>query len=217
MQPSPAHEAHAQSLDFAQLVNRVKAGDDSAMTQLTESLGPTMRRMARELIGKSLQSHLDSDDLVQSVQLVLWLGLRTGKFPFVSTENLFGLVRTLLRRQVARYCRSAKPHMSRTIDAKLGNTLADVNLWAVANDDEPAKATELDDLVEHFVSQLAELDQRLIKLRLQGFSTADAARRLRVDAGLLRVRLGRLRKRFADFRTELAKAPVAVPVIDSQA
>src|SRR5262245_42414982 len=203
------------STEFAELVNRVRNGDDSAMTRLTEKYGPAMRRSARELIGKSLQSHLDSVDLVQSVQLILWLGLRTGKFSIDAPENLLGLAKTLLKRKVARYCRSVKLHMKSTVDGNLADTLPDTMLFPPSHEGEPARITELDDLVEHFISQLGDLDRRLISLRLEGHSTADAARCLNVDSGLLRVRLGRLRKRFADFRALLTKSPVRVPDAES--
>jgi RNA polymerase sigma factor (sigma-70 family) len=200
----------APTSEFLDLVNRVKAGDDSAMTQLTEKYGPAMRRTARELIGKSLQSHLDSVDLVQSVQLILWLGLRTNKFSLESPENLLGLAKTLIKRKVARYCRNAKPHLSQTIDGKLGDTFGEMCLFP-SQDADASRAKELDDFVEHFLSQLGDMDRRLISLRLEGHSTADAARVLNVDAGMLRVRLGRLRARFEDFRDVLAKSAVSVP------
>src|SRR5437870_11417044 len=98
----------AATKNFRQLVSRVQAGDDTAMSQLTEQYSEPLRRSARHLIGKMLQSHLDSVDLVQSVQIVLWLGLRTGKLTVDSPEKLLALAKTLLRRKVARYCRSAK-------------------------------------------------------------------------------------------------------------
>ena len=69
------------------------------------------------------------------------------------------------------------------------------------------QSSEFDDLVEHFLAQLGDMDRQLIKLRFQGFTTADAARRLNLDPGFLRVRLGRLRKRFAEFRTLIARTP----------
>lgn len=201
--------------EFAQLVNRVRDGDDSAMTKLTEKYGAAMRRTARELIGKSLQSHLDSVDLVQSVQLILWLGLRAGKFTIEGPENLLGLAKTLLKRKVARYCRSVKLQMKCTIEANLADTLPDTMLFGATNEGEPARISELDDLVEHFINQLGDLDRRLISLRLEGYSTAEVARSLNVDSGLLRVRLGRLRKRFADFRDMLTKSSVHVPAAEA--
>lgn len=206
---SPNTVENASSTEFAQLIARVQSGDDSAMTSLCERFGPAMRRTARELIGRTLQSHLDSVDLVQSVQLVLWLGIRTGKFSVEAPENLLALAKTLIKRKVARYCRDVKPQMTVvTIEGNLHDTLDDVMLFPPTRDADPTRTPEIDDLVDNFVQQLGDLDRRLVCLRLEGYSTAEVARRLCVDAGLLRVRLGRLRKRFADFREVLARSPV---------
>src|SRR5712671_6314786 len=49
---------------FAQLVERIQAGDDAAMSVLMEKYSEPLRRAASQLIGKALRSQLDSVDLV---------------------------------------------------------------------------------------------------------------------------------------------------------
>ncbi len=192
---------------FVQLMSRLRGGDDSAMSQLMVSYGDAFERVARQLVGRVLRSQLDAVDLVQSVQIVLWLGLRTGKFLVESPEGLVALVRTLLRRKVSRYMRSHKPQMTETIDASLVDTVVDRALIPMSSEPNPQKSSEFDDLVEYFLGQLGDLDRQVIRLRLRGMSTADVARDLRLDPGYLRVRLGRLRKRFAQFREMIDKLP----------
>lgn len=186
---------------------RLKAGDDGAMTQLLDLYGAAFERAARQLVGKMLQAQLDAVDLVQSVQIILWLGLRTGKFTIESPDALLALTKTLLRRKVARYLRDNKPQRTETIDASMMDTVTDRVLDPNAIQSDPQRSSEFDDLVEHFLGQLEELDRQLVRLRLRGYSTADVARALDLDAGYLRVRLGRLRKRFAQFRETIADAP----------
>lgn len=205
----------ATKQEFMLLIERVKAGDDVAMAQLMLQYRGAMCRAARQLIGKSLQSQFDSVDLVQSVQLVLWMGLRTGKFEVETPQAFLGLARTLLRRKVARFCRAQKLAMAKTVELKAGTTFADVTFYAPAPDADPSELSQFDDIVEHFLDRLSEVDRRLIRMRFQGFSTADAARELGIDSGVLRVRLGRLRKRFADFRHSLSDAAAPEPAVDA--
>jgi RNA polymerase sigma factor (sigma-70 family) len=197
----------SSSNTFVQLMSRLRAGDDSAMSQLMNSYGDAFERIARQLVGRMLQSQLDAVDLVQSVQIVLWLGLRTGKFVVESPDAMLGLVRTLLRRKVARYMRSHRPQMTETIEASLVETVVDRALIPISTEPNPQKSSEFDDLVEYFLGQLGELDRQLVRLRLRGHSTADVARDLNLDPGYLRVRLGRLRRRFAQFREMIDKMP----------
>ena len=196
---------------FTQLVQRVKTGDDAAMTELMEEYSEPLRRAACLMIGKALRSQLDSVDLVQSVQIILWLGLRTGKFSVATPENLLALAKTLLRRKVARYWRSVKTPLATISDVSLIDTVVDQALFPIRQEPTPDQSSEFDDLVEYFLEQLGDTDRQLIKLRFQGFSTADAARHLNLDPGFLRVRLGRLRKRFAEFRHLIAKSPRKEP------
>ena len=51
---------------------------------------------------------------------------------------------------------------------------------------------------DRILPHLDDKDRRLVELRLQGFSTAEAARQLGEDADVLRVRLSRLRRRLRD-------------------
>jgi RNA polymerase sigma-70 factor (ECF subfamily) len=208
-----------ENVEFAELVVLVKAGDDWAMAELMKRYAEPMRRTAGQLIGRTLQAQLDSVDLVQSVQLILWLGLRAGRFSVTSPEGLLALAKVLLRRKIARYCRSLKPAtMTGTIEGVLSTTLIDQQLVSASPDTDPQRSAEFDDLVEHFLAQLDDLDQQLVKLRFQGYSTADAARHLRLEPGFLRVRLGRLRKRFGDFRETLtgrSAASASTPLEES--
>jgi RNA polymerase sigma-70 factor, ECF subfamily len=198
----------ADTTDFAELVDRVKAGDDLAMAQLIKQHEGALLRTASALIGRSLQSSLDSVDLVQSVQMVMWVGLRTGKFSLPTPEQWLGLAKVLLKRKVARHCRSIQPQAHATLDGALRDTVKDMAIFTPPTENDPSEKAEFDDLVENFLSQLDGLDRELVKLRFEGHSTADVARKLNLDAGVLRVRLGRLRKRFGEFRNLLTTTPV---------
>jgi hypothetical protein len=58
--------------------------------------------MADRLIASSLCAHLDAEDLVQGVSIILRQGLRDGKLEIEGPQQLIRLAGTLLRRQAAR-------------------------------------------------------------------------------------------------------------------
>jgi RNA polymerase sigma-70 factor (ECF subfamily) len=62
----------------------------------------------------------------------------------------------------------------------------------------PAEVAEYNDTLKYLYSKLEEKDRQVVDLRLQGYSTAEVARRLGLDADVLRVRLSRLRRRLRD-------------------
>src|SRR6185369_15205987 len=92
--------------------------------------------------------------------------------------------------------------MNATIECNLNETLVDQPIYSSATNAIPNDA-DFKDVVEFFLSQLGDLDRQMIKLRVEGHSTAEAARHLNVAPSYLRVRLGRLRTRFSHFRDHI--------------
>ena len=64
-----------------------------------------------------------------------------------------------------------------------------------SSDADPAAEAALRDQIERLLSQLGDTERRVMELRLEGFTTAEVARRLGLDSDVLRVRLSRLRRR----------------------
>lgn len=174
--------------DFAELVSRSQAGDETAMAKLVTMYGKALRRAARVLIGAPLRPVLDSVDLVQSINIILLQGLRRNKVDVTSPEKLMALCLTLLRRRVARYWRRIKIDNA-AVKASGAALAANSNRRG-----DPSQALQ----VSETLAELEEPDRRLVALRLWGYSTAEAARELGMDAAVLRVRLARLRKKLRD-------------------
>jgi RNA polymerase sigma-70 factor (ECF subfamily) len=184
--------------DFATLVARVRLGDGEALAALVTGYEAEVRLAARVLLGQALRSHLDPADLVQSVHRSLILGLRCNTITLSSPEQLRGLALTMVRRKVARHWRRLR--RQKRLDAPAAETreTADALTSLSSPDPDPAREAQYRDSVAHLMRNLHEEDRRLVELRLQGHSTAEAARRLGVDADVLRVRLSRLRRRLRE-------------------
>ncbi len=173
--------------EFEELLERIRGGDESAMADLLEMYSPALRRAARLLIGAPLRRLVDSVDLVQSINIILLKGMRQHTMDISSPAKLLALAQALIRRRIARHWRR---HKSQLLASDPGNGHA-ANTQAAAVLHQALEVNET-------LAGLEDIDRRLVLLRLNGHSTADAARALDMDPAFLRVRLGRLRKKLRD-------------------
>jgi hypothetical protein len=86
---------------FTELLTRVRQGDEAALMTLVQKYEPKVRLAAHRLLGSFLRHHVDSIDVVQSVNCVLVRGLREGTFALDEPDQLVALAVTLVRRKVA--------------------------------------------------------------------------------------------------------------------
>lgn len=166
------------------------------MTELVSRYEADVRIVARARVGAALRPHLDSIDLIQSLHRSVLLGLRNQKFDIETPEQLLGLAKTIVRRKAARYWRK----IARQQRLSTGNDHQDLAFKLAhleSNTSDPHRIAELRDLARKLLAELAPQDQDLLRLRLDGFSTVDAARQLGLDPDVTRARLSRIRRRLA--------------------
>ncbi len=180
---------------FADLLERARQGDAAALAELARTYEPEVRLVARYRLGPALRPYLDTVDLVQSVHKSLLLGLRGDRFDLSSPDKLVALALTIVRRKVARHWRRLRRQHRLSHAGPAGEDAVQTLASLSSPGDDPARAAQLRDAVQHLWNHLDAGERRLIELRLQGLSTADAARELGQDADVLRVRLSRLRQR----------------------
>jgi RNA polymerase sigma-70 factor (ECF subfamily) len=181
--------------DFASLLARARQWDQAALAELVRRYEPEVRRVAHAQLGPALRPYLESMDLVNSVHRSLLLGLRQNKFALSAQENLVALAVVMVRRKIARHWRKVqKEHQQ--LGHKVDVLEVEEILTSLSESlDDPARAAEHRDQIRQLFRELDPTDQQLVKLRLEGASTAQTARTLGLDADVLRVRLSRLRKR----------------------
>jgi RNA polymerase sigma-70 factor (ECF subfamily) len=183
---------------FAALMARVREGDEQAAAELVAQYEGIIRRRARRLLGPALRVHLDSVDIAQSVNRTLLIGLRRAAFAVSTPEELTRLALTLVRRKVARHWRRRKREAEYR---QLVRGSGPAGIHATARAGELRAATDplqMDETVRQVLDRLEGVDRQLVELRLEGHTTAEAARKLGVSPAFLRSRLSRLRKRLWD-------------------
>ena len=176
--------------ELSALLERVQDGDESALLVLLQHYEPRLRTAARVLLGPLLRPHLDSLDLVQSVHRILLPGLREGKYDFADPEQLIGLALTVLRRKVANNWRKQKPYRPLGPDDAAGPQLPSSHPG-----DDPERAAQGRDVLEHLRSLVSGAERELLELRLQGLGAVEIAARLGCAPHVLRARLRRLRQK----------------------
>ena len=180
--------------DFPELLRQARDGDRAALEVLARTYEADLRIAARVLLGPALRPHLDSLDLVQSVHRSLLLGVRQDKFAVSSPEQLVALALTLVRRKVARKWRHHRRQRRLSSPGTPPDALDTVLTSLHGSADDPARSAQVRDAVERLYRDLGADDRRLLELRLEGCTTAEAARRTGQTPEALRVRLHRLRK-----------------------
>jgi RNA polymerase sigma-70 factor (ECF subfamily) len=184
--------------EFAELLERARAGDEAALARLVEQYEPKIRVVARVLLGPALRPYLDSTDVVQSVHRSLLVGLRGGKFDLAGPSGLVALAVTMLRRKVARQWRHLRKQQRLSVGDALEEAPADPLDARPGSAPDPAAEAAFRDAAKNLYEQLSEPEQQMLDLRLQGFTTDDIAERLGLHPVALRVRFSRLRKRLEE-------------------
>lgn len=180
--------------EFALLLERAREGDQEALAELAAKYEPEVRIVARVLLGAALRPYVDSMDLVQSVHRSLLIGLRQARYDLASPAQLVALAVTVVRRKVARKWRQNRRQERLHNPQDSDVNFADVLTGLASSEPDPAHHARINDAVRALWNQLAPLDRRVIELRMEGHSTAEAARLLNEDSDRLRVRLNRLRQ-----------------------
>lgn len=184
-----------QETDFQELLAASRNGDAAAMSALIDRYEPALRTVARVQLGEPLRPFLDSTDLVQSVHRSLMLGLKDSRFDVERPEQLISLALTMVRRKIARHWRKMRRQKSAVVSS--GDNQSTINLLCDLSSSEPSpeSTVAVREATQKLFAELTPYEQKLIELRLCGFSTAEAATELEVAANVARVHLHRLRKR----------------------
>lgn len=178
---------------FSELLAQARAGDQAALAALVRQYEPEVRLVARLRLGSALRPYLDSMDLVQSVHRSLMVGIRQDKFSLHEPGQLVALALTIVRRKAARHWRRLqrqdRPSDRADSEANTPAVLRHLADSAVA----PEALLAVRDAVQTLCQHLAQEEKQLLELHLEGYRTAEIARKLGANPDVLRVKLSRLR------------------------
>ncbi len=173
---------------FADLLRRVRAGDQEAAADLVRRYEPLIRREVRlNLEDQRLGRVFDSMDVCQSVLASFFLRTAAGEYDLDRPEQLVGLLVKMARNKLAsaarRQARQKRDHRRQAGAAGLERV--------AARGDSPSELVAGRELLQRFHALLDGEERQLVELRGQGLAWADIAERLGGNAQARRMQLAR--------------------------
>jgi DNA-directed RNA polymerase specialized sigma24 family protein len=154
---------------FRELIRRVRAGDQSAATELVKQFEPEIRRFIRlRLTDPGLHRILDSADIWQSVLANFFVRVAGGQYDLDRPDQLVRLLITMARHRLVDHAR--KPSSRRNRDG-------DSALWAgvAANQETPSAVVANEELLREGQRRLTAEERLLAERRADGQSWQEIA------------------------------------------
>jgi RNA polymerase sigma-70 factor (ECF subfamily) len=172
---------------FADLIARVRGGEDQAAAELVRRYEPEIRREVRFLLRDPfLRRTFDSMDICQSVMGSFFLRAALGEYDLARPEDLIRLLISMTRNKVVDATRRQRAQRR---DHRRSTSLDAVDL--AASTPSPAQVAEGREMLAVFRTRLTEEERQLADLRAVGREWADIARELGGTAEARRKQLTR--------------------------
>jgi RNA polymerase sigma-70 factor (ECF subfamily) len=151
---------------FAELLRRLRAGEEDAAATLVQQYEPFIRREVRlRLTDPGLVRLFDSADICQSVLKSFFVRVAAGQYELDRPEDLVRLLVRMARNKVASKARQLR---SRPADRRRLRGAALQDLELVVDDPSPTQVVQNRDLLREVLRRLPDEERRLAELRAQG-------------------------------------------------
>src|SRR5580692_8608347 len=150
---------------FAELIKRVRTGDQEAATELVRRFEPAIRRAVRvRLVDDRLRRQFDSMDVCQSVLGSFFVRAAMGQFELEKSEQLLKLLATMVRHKVAERAKHEKAGRRDYRRASGLDAAADVV------DSDPTASRQMDarELLDRAKQGLTMEERKIMELRSSG-------------------------------------------------
>ena len=178
---------------FSDLIQRIRAGDQDAATELVRDYEGLIRREVRMRLEDSrLRRVLDSVDICQSVLVSFFVRTALGEYDLADPKQLVKLLMMMTRNKVASLARrehSQKRDQRRNSgDGEMGN-------FAMAEQSTPSQIVANEELLAQVRSLMPAAELQIAELRSQGLDWATIAAQVGGTAQARRVQYSRSLKR----------------------
>src|SRR5437667_7146535 len=164
----------SEERSFHELIERVRAGDQDAATELVRRYEPAIRRAVRiRLADARLARAFDSMDICQSVMASFFVRAALGQYELDAPEHLLKLLATMARHKLADQVdkERAECRDNRRVEEGSADTRE-----VVASATSPSRQAAARELLEEVQRRLSPEERRLVEMRNQGLEwTAIAA------------------------------------------
>lgn len=186
---------------FADLMARLRQGDQEAAHRIYEAFTRRLIALARTRLDGSLRQKEDPEDIVQSALASFFRRQSSDPYELTSWESLWGLLATITLRKCGHH---VEYYLAQCRDIRRETTLPEtakedsVTPWqALAREPTPSEAAVLRDTLERLLHDLHERERTIVLLALEGFSVAEISRQVGRSESFVRRRvLDRVRERW---------------------
>jgi RNA polymerase sigma-70 factor (ECF subfamily) len=189
-------------VDFADLMESAKLGDEAAMAAVLGRFEPEIRTMVRVRLPKVLRTELDSMDIVQAVWTSVFAanGNAMSKFtdPGQFRGYLAGVARNKVFEEHRRRTRTKKYDLNREERLYVRKGERDVPREVAATDPSPSQEVEAGERYGQLIQGRTPEEVRIIELRRQGLTFEEIAREIGSNERSIRRVIDAARKRMED-------------------
>ncbi len=198
------------SESFTKLVERIRAGDDGAATEVFRRFAGRLIGLARAELDTRIRRQEDPEDVVQSVYRSFFTRYRAGQFDFANWDELWSLLTVITVRKCmnrAEYYLAKCRNVGVEVAPQPTSDGTDVLDRVIDREPTPLEAVILADTMEQMMRGLEPDDRAIIELSLQGFSVPEIGARLGFAERTVRRVRERIKKRLQRMQTDDTHAP----------
>jgi RNA polymerase sigma-70 factor (ECF subfamily) len=169
----PADPDNSEAALFADLIRRVRAGEEAAAAELVRRYEPAIQRVVRvHLRDPRLRRVLDSMDVCQSVLATFFVRANLGQYELDSPESLLKLLATIARNKLIN---QANRQQAARRDHRRDQVLNDRDALLEDPRSDPGQQAAARELLEKVRERLSDDERRLAEQRGLGNSWAEIA------------------------------------------
>lgn len=163
----------------AQLVDKVRAGDQDAARQIYDRYLERLLALAQRRLSQRFASRVDPEDVLQSVFRSFFLRMRDGQFTVEGEDDLTKvLVQITIHKTLRQIAFHQAERRSTQRECSQGAESREQGLQMPDREPTPEEAILFLDQLEHFLKQLQPQERQIVELRVQGYGTEEIASRL---------------------------------------
>jgi RNA polymerase sigma-70 factor (ECF subfamily) len=195
----------SEDLTFAEVMNQLRAGDQTAAAQVFRRFAHRLIALARGHLDGRIRAKVDPEDVMQSALKSFFLRHADGQFDLSGWDSLWSLLVVITLRKCGHqveHFRAACRDLGREQFAAAGDDSA-ASWQLIAAEPTPSQAAMLAEAVEHLMSALNDQRERqVLALRLQAHSVEEISHQVGRSERTVQRILDRVRKRLERMRDE---------------
>jgi RNA polymerase sigma-70 factor, ECF subfamily len=163
----------ADDQEFAELMARLRGGDQDAAATVFHKFANRLIALARSRLGELVRPKMDPEDILQSVFRSFFRRYSEGQFDLGGWDSLWSMLVVITLRKCGHqveYFHAARRDVKREATPQLKDDSSSSHWEAIARDPTPAEATLLAETVESLLSGLEDRARPVVVLSLQGYS-----------------------------------------------